>query len=280
MAFPANHKTVFVLDHSPYFSMPCDQVEFDFQKSRPTGYIPLAPINKSMWTCATEAVMEYCRIVWDLFPQEKLLQFVVSDQEPKQIASWDTEEQDSTVLTNGLAQCGRPEPESRKKTAAAKGYSITNGLELALRSLCEVTAQQRQVRAKMAEGGLPRLVNRGRIVCITHLLDDRHLDHIIASFQDMVSAVNKDAAASDNLVPISLVDLVVVHCFPRNMECTISSVPTALELSPLITYQVFPVDAGEGLAKKLLHMVLCHYNLASTTGKKRGACHAVQSKGV
>ena len=29
MAFPHSHKTVFVLDHGPYFALPCHQVEFD-----------------------------------------------------------------------------------------------------------------------------------------------------------------------------------------------------------------------------------------------------------
>lgn len=72
--YPSNHKTIFVLDHTPYFSIPCEAlIEFDFSKSRGPGYIPLAPISKSLWTCSVEAAVEYCRIVWDLFPQGKLV---------------------------------------------------------------------------------------------------------------------------------------------------------------------------------------------------------------
>ena len=29
MAFPASHKTVFVLDHSPHFSMQCESIGFE-----------------------------------------------------------------------------------------------------------------------------------------------------------------------------------------------------------------------------------------------------------
>lgn len=74
--FPPNHKTVFVLDHTPYFGISCENpIEFDFLKIRTPGFIPLSPISKSLWTCSTEASIEYCRIVWDLFPTGKLVLF-------------------------------------------------------------------------------------------------------------------------------------------------------------------------------------------------------------
>lgn len=71
---PFNHKTVFLLDHTPYFRTSCESiVEFDLSKIRGTGFIPLAPIHKSLWTCCVESATEYCRIVWDLFPNGKLV---------------------------------------------------------------------------------------------------------------------------------------------------------------------------------------------------------------
>ena len=33
------------------------------------GFIPLTPVTKTVWTSAVEAVSEYCRIVWDIFPR-------------------------------------------------------------------------------------------------------------------------------------------------------------------------------------------------------------------
>lgn len=72
--FPANHKTIFVLDHTPYFGISTDSpLEFECLKSRGPNHIPLAPICKSLWTTSVESSMEYCRIVWDLFPSGKLV---------------------------------------------------------------------------------------------------------------------------------------------------------------------------------------------------------------
>lgn len=72
--YSTNHKTIFVLDHTPYFGLSSDfPIDFDLSKSRGPGYVPLPPICKSLWTCSVEAAVEYCRIVWDLFPEGKLV---------------------------------------------------------------------------------------------------------------------------------------------------------------------------------------------------------------
>jgi hypothetical protein len=72
--FPSNHKTVFVLDHTPYFGISCESpIELEFLKARGPGFIPMTPICKSLWTSSVESAIEYCRIVWDLFPQGKLV---------------------------------------------------------------------------------------------------------------------------------------------------------------------------------------------------------------
>lgn len=120
MAFPVNHKTVFVLDQSPNFAMAADQIDFDFHKARNSGYASSPPIVKTMWTCATESVLEYCRIVWDIFPQDKLIQFVVSGQEAVGVNSWDKNEQNCVNVSKGFAKCGRPEQpvEHRRKSSS------------------------------------------------------------------------------------------------------------------------------------------------------------------
>lgn len=72
--YPANHKTVFVLDHTPYFGISCENpIEFEFLKGRTPSFIPMAPISKTLWTSSVESAIEYCRIVWDLFPTGKLV---------------------------------------------------------------------------------------------------------------------------------------------------------------------------------------------------------------
>ena len=78
MAFPHSHKTVLVLDRSPHFLQSSKEpVEFDvFSKRQATGLIPQAPITKTLWTCNVEAVTEYARIVYDIFPADKLVSFL------------------------------------------------------------------------------------------------------------------------------------------------------------------------------------------------------------
>jgi len=74
--FPVSHKTVILLDRSPTFLTESSKhyVDFDmFMKSKGPGIIPLAPIAKSLWTCNVEAALEYARVVYDLFPANKLV---------------------------------------------------------------------------------------------------------------------------------------------------------------------------------------------------------------
>lgn len=75
-----NHKTVFVLDHTQYFGISGECLfDLDFGKSRGSTYHPPMPaISKSLWTCSVESSLEYCRIVWDLFPSGKLVSLKIA----------------------------------------------------------------------------------------------------------------------------------------------------------------------------------------------------------
>lgn len=68
-----NHKTIFILDHTQYFSIPSENyIDLDCLKSKGTSsYAPT--LSKSLWTCSVEGAIEYSRIVWDLFPKGKLV---------------------------------------------------------------------------------------------------------------------------------------------------------------------------------------------------------------
>lgn len=67
-AFPLSHKTVIVLDRGGDLAVSCQQpIDVD-QITKTRTLIPLAPIAKSLWTCAVESAIEYCRIVWDIHP--------------------------------------------------------------------------------------------------------------------------------------------------------------------------------------------------------------------
>lgn len=61
-------KTVFVLDHTLTASSGVQLEMESFCKPRVSGGVshssnfgPLRPVSKSLWTCAVEAITEYCR---------------------------------------------------------------------------------------------------------------------------------------------------------------------------------------------------------------------------
>ena len=268
MAFPASHKTVFVLDHSPYFSMQCDTVEFDSIKfSQPQQHPQIPPVSKSMWSSATESVLEYCRVVWDIFPpdsdEQKLIRFVISDakQSAKVLNTWDVAEQSTNVVSAGLSNVGRPEPESRRKMTESKGYNICKGVETALKILCETTATQNRVSKSSL------LLNRGRIVVVTHLTNGQHLSQIVRTFVTDFSEINHVATSSDVVSAIANVELHVLHCHPAHMESDLDPEAWKSEVSlpANIDVKVFAVKSGMALSKKMMSLALAHYDLASTT---------------
>lgn len=259
MTYPVSHKTVFVLDHGPHFLDSCKQlIEFDiFTKSRQPGFIPLPQISKTLWTCSVEAAIEYCRIVWDIHPRGKLIRFILSDQCSHVLNSWSQEEQNLTHLMTALAQLGPPRREH------AEDCNILHGLTAAIETLCECSQTQHEKRTCLTENA-SKVVNRGRVICITRLKSENHLKSLEECFQDALSQHNKLAASSDNLMPIHFCELVFIQTFPVGEESPFPTRPRR-EMSTILSSEVHCVKSGRHVALKLCHLVLKHYNLSSTT---------------
>ncbi len=71
-------KTVLILDHSSFFARPSG-VTFNVNIQNPEQH---NEINndislgmKSLWTCVVECVLEYCRILFDIFEDDALVSF-------------------------------------------------------------------------------------------------------------------------------------------------------------------------------------------------------------
>lgn len=260
--YPSNHKTIFVLDHTPYFSIPCEAlIEFDFSKSRGPGYIPLAPISKSLWTCSVEAAVEYCRIVWDLFPQGKLIRFVVSDKTAHILNSWNPQQQNLNHLLYGLSVVGVPV--SVPVPNESEDYSVIHGLEAAVQAMCECSEIQHEKRTTLTENAT-KILNRCRVICLTSARDNASIKRLQDIFQNELIQVNKVAAASDHLIPIHHCHLVIINVYPNNMEMLVTYQPLK-DISNLLSSEVHSVKAGGQIASKLSHLILSHYDLASTT---------------
>ncbi|XP_032665480.1 integrator complex subunit 13 isoform X1 [Odontomachus brunneus] len=257
--YPANHKTVFVLDHTPYFGISTEcPLEFDFLKSRGQNLIPLAPICKSLWTTSVEASLEYCRIVWDLFPIGKLIRFVVTDRAAYVLNSWSPSQQNLNHIMNGTAILGVP----TKTPEPGEDYSVVHGLRVAIGTLNECSDIQHEKRTSLNEN-TTNLINRGRVICITSARDDSNMKSLENIFLNELAQENKTALASDHLIPIDYCHLVILNIFPNNIEPQVTS-QGPREISPLLTVEVHSIKAS-ALYSKLSHLILSHYDLASTT---------------
>ncbi|XP_046991283.1 integrator complex subunit 13 isoform X2 [Schistocerca americana] len=257
--YPSSHKTVFVLDHTPYFGISCEcQIEFDFSKSRGPGFIPLAPISKSLWTCSVEAAVEYCRIAWDLFPQGKLIRFVVSDTSAHTLNTWSQQQQNLTHILNGTAAVGVP-----ARAHQSSEYSVIHGLRAAIEALCECSDIQHEKRTSLTENAA-KVLNRCRVICITSARDNASMKSLEDIFQNVLIQQNKIAAASDHLITVHHCHLVIINVYPNNVESQVTGHPPR-DLSAILTSEVHSVKAGGQIASKLTHLILSHYDLASTT---------------
>ncbi|XP_078091380.1 integrator complex subunit 13 [Mustelus asterias] len=287
--FSEAHKTVFVVDHCPYMAESCRQtVEFDmFTKNRAPGIIPLAPISKSLWTCAVESAMEYCRIMYDIFPARKLpatlssmtstsgdqrlltvapkqlmgatrVNFIVSDSRAHTLNSWGQEDQNLQELMAALAAVGPPNLRMDPECC-----SVLHGLVEAVEVLCKCTDYQHEARTTLMENA-DRVSNRGRIICITNAKSDSHVRMLEDCVQETIHEHNKLAASSDNLMQIQHCELVLIHTYTAGEDSLVSDRPRK-DVSFALTSEVHSVRAGRQLPAKLTTLVQQHFDLASTT---------------
>ncbi|XP_018621459.1 integrator complex subunit 13 isoform X2 [Scleropages formosus] len=219
--FSISHKTAFVVDHCPYMAESCrQQVEFDMlTKNRPQGVIPLAPVSKSLWTCAVECSMEYCRILYDIYPTRKLVNFIVSDSEFHILNSWNQADQSTQELMAALAAVGPPNPHEDPECC-----SILHGLMAAVESLCKITEYQHEARTTLMDKA-DRVSNRGRIICITNAKSDTHVRMLEDYVQETIQEQNKLAISSDRLMQIQQCELVLIHTYPFGEETLVSDRP-------------------------------------------------------
>lgn len=270
--FPLAHKTVFVIDHSPAYGASSRQaIDYDIisRSGRvPAGFIPLKPINKSLWTCTVESIIEYARIVYDIYGVDREIRLVISDHEATVLNSWLHGHQNVTALMNGLGRSGAP---SRSKNQ--EDCNIIRGLTKAVELLGEPTPQQMEkmtpktgASARLPTGG--DLPNRGRIVCMTNVKNDAQVKMLMACLSDTIAKHNK-AAAAENLLPIQNCEFALFHVTPSDEEPKIRG--RSLTDDPLsspgfsLGTEVIPCRSGTQLAHALVHQAQKHHRLACTT---------------
>ncbi|CAH0563314.1 unnamed protein product [Brassicogethes aeneus] len=258
--FPANHKTIFVLDHTPYFGISCENpIEFEFLKSRTPGYIPMSPITKSLWTSSLESAIEYCRIVWDLFPSGKLVRFIASDTAANIINTWSSSQQNLMHIMNGMSFIGIPPSAPPSSRSPPLDYTILHGLRTAVEAATEYTDMQ-QEKAQQMDGPV---LNRCRVICITSARDNDSMKRLEEIFLSVLIQQNKMVSNMERNLKIDHCHLVVINTFPVNMESQVNN-HGPINLSSILTTEVHSIKAPL-IPHKLSSLILEHYSLASTT---------------
>lgn len=251
MTYPMEHKTVFVLDRSPQFAKSCkESIEYDvLSKVKTPGIIPAAPITKSLWTCNVETMVEYMRIVYDIFPAIRMIQVVVGEQS---LNSWSKKEQNIQQVMLALGHVGPPSVCSKEDD-----YDLLHSLSHAIEALCEQTELQQEYSADDIQ-------NKGRIICLTSARSEAQLRMFEEYVQDAMNQHNKLASSSDTLLPIQHCELVIIHIVPFGDEIKIAEKPLR-QVSTQMSCEVHVTQSGRPLYNKMIHLVQRHYDLASTT---------------
>lgn len=172
--FERNQKTIFVLDHTRYFSISSEQyISMDYLKGKPSpdastgggnAGVGGTQLSKSLWTCAVESSIEYCRIVWDLFPGKKHVRFIVSDTAAHIVNTWSGSTQNMSHVSNAMMMVSVPS----RSIPQSSDYSVIHGLRAAIEALAEPTDEQMHA----AQIGCKKITNEGRVICITSARDN------------------------------------------------------------------------------------------------------------
>ena len=135
-----------------------------------------------------------------------------------------------------MSRYGRPEERTGRSKSSGHTKELSSALSRAVESLCETTAVQRR-----CAGAGAAVVNRGRIVCITSLSDERKLQSLLAAFEERVAAANAELASSSsssNELPLSTLDLDIVHCqLGAGYAVAIPATRGHVTAGPVIRYQ-------------------------------------------
>lgn len=252
-----NHKTVFVLDHTPYFGIPCGApLDLDLKSNK----APASIIQKSLWTLSVESTVEYCRIVYDIFPTGKLIRFIVSDTAAHIVNTWNVNTQSLNHILNAMSMIGVPLPLA---SAHNPEFTVLHGLRAAIEALAEPTEQQTNL-LNSGSATDQSLQNQGRIVCITSARDDASMKTLEDIFHSVLVQQNSQIGKAKNMLHVSKCQLMIINMLPSNLTEKFITDRPKTEVSPLLTTQVLSVRAST-LHDYLTHLILDDYDLASTT---------------
>ncbi|XP_060858444.1 integrator complex subunit 13-like [Metopolophium dirhodum] len=255
--FPANHKTTFVVDHTPNFGLTSDShIKMVFTK-QPFDGIPPVTIYKSIWTCSIEAVLEYCRIVWDLFPEGKLIRVISSDVRSRNLNNWSSNQQNVNIMLSSLSLLGPPD---KLVPNPNRDYSVVYGFRTAAEAMIECTKEQMD-QEKSKKNNI-EIQNKCRTFIITSARDNQSIDNLTSMFHNEMIKSNKSVSKPIS-TSIHHCHLVIINTYPDSITSEVTDRPL-YPISPILDLEVHSIPASK-IGIKISNLLLIHYNLASTT---------------
>lgn len=226
-------RTLFILDCSPsYRSTSCGE-QFEVDKHKQT-----VAITKSLYTCLVEAVHEYSRIVWDLFPNgQRLLRFVCSEpSKTHAVSGWALEEQNYDKLVDNFAAV--KQYFSANKTESSSVEHLLSSFDQAMASF--KTESQKN----------------GRIIIASHLENEKQ-------FKELKKALQSHFDSELGKSCLKKLYVIILNTFPIGSKLKNDDVAK----SPVngLMIDIHPIWSGRYLYGKLIYLAFDHYDLTSTT---------------
>ncbi|CAL8084359.1 unnamed protein product [Calicophoron daubneyi] len=248
-----NEKTVFLLNHTSYFRNPSgDEVALE---PIVKGASPKAIFKKSMWSNLVDAVLQYCRVVFDIFSSEKPISVITFDNEEKIHTIWLEEDQNLEALWNVFTNEGPPTEEALD----LRNCPSVPGLEPACSMLQMVKSSQKGSAVKD---------NVGRVIVLSALMKDQ-----LGSWIPDILSCLKQPVKNVGYVPVTASEWLFIDLVPSTQDDPVSSgtLPQPVELpssggSPCphrFLYHRLPTTGLE-LYRGLMRLVESHYDLSST----------------
>lgn len=155
---------------------------------------------------------------------------------------------------NATAMVGTPPP-----LPHSAEYTVIHGLRAAVEAIAEPTEEQKEKRAKDN-----KVTNRARVICITSARDDSSMKSLEEIFYTVVTQQNfQISQGASELIKIDQCHLVVINLHPSGLDSMVTN-RTLRDLNGTVKSEVHSVKARD-FSKKLTHLILPHYDLASTT---------------
>lgn len=210
------------------------------------------------------------------------IRFVVSDAHAHIVNTWSPTTQTMQHIMNAMSLVGIPQ---RRTPNSTNDYSVIHGLRAAAEALAEPSDQQllqlqnaalsaasSDTNRSNAASLAAQIRNGGRVICITSARDNASMKSLEDIFLTLIVQQNQLTASRMDAVPtatqpqflnIDRCHLVIINLYPSRMETLVTDRGT-VDMSTVLQAEIHSCQAAD-IANKLTHLILPHYDLASTT---------------